>query len=100
MREPEDVRWDKEVVYECVWSLLCQVEGHNRAAQGEGKIEKILMTPLAVGVGKVSKERWAVQTVLALRQFVDAIERPARWSSLGWNDIEKDSREIVRTWAL
>ncbi|CRL27587.1 unnamed protein product [Penicillium camemberti] len=100
MREPGDVRWDKEVVYECVWSLLSQVEGHNRAAQGVGKIGRILMTPLAVGVGKVSKERWAVQTVLALRQFVDAVERPARWSNLGWKDIEKDSREIVRTWAL
>lgn len=100
MREPRDVRWDKEIVYECMWSLLCQVEGHNRAAKGKGKIGRILMTPLAVGVGKVSKERWAAQTVLALRQFVDAIEKPARWSNLGWGDIGQDTRDVVRTWAL
>jgi O-acetyl-ADP-ribose deacetylase (regulator of RNase III) len=99
MREPGDVRWDREVVYECVWSLLCQVEGYNRSTE-VGKIGRILMTPLAVGVGKVSKERWAVQTVLALRQFVDAIERPARWGSLGWKEIEEDCIEIERTWAL
>jgi hypothetical protein len=57
MREPGEVRWDREVVYECVWGLLCQVEGHNRATEGGGGIGRILITPLAVGVGKVSKER-------------------------------------------
>ncbi|KAJ5952073.1 uncharacterized protein N7479_010486 [Penicillium vulpinum] len=100
MREPSDVRWDKEVVYECVWSTLCQVEGHNRAAKGEGRIDRILMTPLAVGVGKVSKKRWAVQTVLALRQFVDAVERPERWGNLEWKEIGQDCLEIEKTWAL
>jgi O-acetyl-ADP-ribose deacetylase (regulator of RNase III) len=100
MREPGNVRWDREVIYECVWSLLCRVEGHNRATEGEGRIGRILMTPLATGIGKISKERWAVQTVLALRQFVDAVERPERWGNLGWKEIEKDSLEVVRTWAL
>ena len=56
MKEPENVNWDREVVYECVWSLLCQVEGHNRRHPGK-KIRTILMTPLAAGIGKVSKER-------------------------------------------
>ncbi|KAJ5817608.1 hypothetical protein N7447_007616 [Penicillium robsamsonii] len=100
MREPSDARWDREVVYECVWSLLCQAEGHNRSVESARKIERILITPLAVGVGKVSKTRWAVQTVLALKQFVDAVERPVRWSNLGWKEIEEDSLEIEKTWAL
>lgn len=99
MREPGNANWDREVVYECVWSLLCQVEGFNRnVSQSGDRIERILMTPLAVGVGKVSAERWATQTVLALKHFVDALERPERWGSLQWNDIEKDCAEVERTW--
>lgn len=56
------------------------------------------MTPLAAGVGKVSKERWAAQTVLALKHFVDALERPERWGSLSWRDIEEDCVEVEKTW--
>jgi O-acetyl-ADP-ribose deacetylase (regulator of RNase III) len=103
MRGPGDVNWDREVVYECVWSLLCQVEGFNRGlGDGEGgrRIGRILMTPLAVGVGKVSMERWAAQTVLALRQFVDALERPERWRALQWDAIEEDCMEVEKSWAL
>lgn len=99
MREPSNANWDREVVYECVWSLLCQIEGLNRTlGQGGDKIERILMTPLAVGVGKVSAERWATQTVLAFKHFVDAVERPKRWGALQWNDIEKDCAEVEKTW--
>ncbi|KAJ5152240.1 hypothetical protein N7492_010535 [Penicillium capsulatum] len=97
MREPEDVRWNREVVFECVWSLLCQVEGHNRQTS-DHRIERILMTPLAAGVGKVSKERWAAQTVTALKRFVEAVEHPAQWSSLNWDTIMKLGDEIISTW--
>ncbi|OOQ89483.1 hypothetical protein PEBR_28099 [Penicillium brasilianum] len=97
MREPEDVTWDREVVYECVWSLLCQVEGHNRGSV-HNRIESLLMTPLATGVGKVSKERWAAQTVLALAHYVDAVERPEKWSQLQWDTIEIIDDEVRETW--
>ncbi|KAJ5546420.1 hypothetical protein N7494_004005 [Penicillium frequentans] len=106
MREPDDVSWDREVVYECTWSLLCQVEGHNRHVSAErpahgaglGNIETLLMTPLAVGVGKVSKERWAAQTVMAFKHFVEAVQKPEVWSGLEWNTIEKIGNEIEGTW--
>lgn len=97
MREPENVNWDREVVYECVWSLLCQLEGHNRRNL-DNKIESILMTPLATGIGKVSKERWAAQAVLALKHFVDSLEKPQEWSSLQWDTIEKIDDEVRQTW--
>lgn len=97
MREPEDVNWNREVVYECVWSLLCQVEGHNRMSSGTG-IRTVLMTPLAAGVGKISKERWAAQTVTAMKHFVDAVERPQQWSSLQWHQIERICDEVIQTW--
>lgn len=58
------------------------------------------MTPLAVGVGKVSMDRWAAQTVLALKHFVDAVEKPERWGALQWDAIEKDCGEVEKTWGL
>lgn len=97
MREPEDVNWDREVVYECVWSLLCQVERFNRGSKGDG-IQSMLMTPLAAGVGKVSKERWAAQTVLAMKHFVEAVEKPEMWKSLQWDQIERICDEVSASW--
>ncbi|KAJ5690094.1 hypothetical protein N7462_004486 [Penicillium macrosclerotiorum] len=97
MREPQNVNWDREVVYECVWSLLCQVEGHNRHDQ-QKRINTILMTPLAAGIGRVSKERWSAQTVMALKHYVEALENPDTWSSLQWDTIEKVDNEVFTTW--
>ena len=96
MRVPSAVSWDREVVYECTWSLLCQVEGWNRP-KSEDRIESILITPLATGAGLVSEERWAAQFVLALKHFVDALERPTRWSKLGWGEIGQDVSEVEKT---
>ncbi|PGH16746.1 hypothetical protein AJ79_01619 [Helicocarpus griseus UAMH5409] len=109
MRMPENVVWDREVVYKCVWGLLGEVEGWNRRVRegkgdGKGKAEsdkrigRVLMPPLAVGVGKVSKERWAGQVVLAMKHFVDALERPERWSRLDWAELGKESFEVSMTW--
>lgn len=105
MREPMNVVWDREVVYESVWSLLCEVEGRNRASASasaskpeEKEINRLLMTPQAAGIGKVSKERWSAQMVLAMKHFVDAVERPERWSRMQWNEIMKDCDEVATTW--
>lgn len=100
-----NVVWDREVVYESVWSLLCEVEGRNRASASasaskpeEKEINRLLMTPQAAGIGKVSKERWSAQMVLAMKHFVDAVERPERWSRMQWNEIMKDCDEVATTW--
>lgn len=90
-----NVVWDREVVYESVWSLLCKVEGHNRAS--EKKLTRLLMAPLAAGIGKVSKERWSAQMVLAMKHFVDAVKRPEWWSRMQWNEIMKDCDEVATT---
>ncbi|KAH7133075.1 hypothetical protein B0J13DRAFT_561488 [Dactylonectria estremocensis] len=104
MRMPSDVRWDREVVYECIWSLLCAIDNHNRdvqdgiAAEGDDPIRSLLMTPIATGVGRVSPEKWATQTVLALKHFDQANENPEQWSSLGWPDLGRSCFEVKRTW--
>ncbi|OKL61325.1 hypothetical protein UA08_03748 [Talaromyces atroroseus] len=104
MRLPSDARWDREIVYECVWSLLCEIDRFNGSIndkpgdiKADEKINRILTTPLATGIGKVSAERWATQFVLALKHFTDALARPQRWSSLDWGDM-KEAAEVEMTW--
>ncbi|KAK7947161.1 appr-1-p processing enzyme family [Apiospora aurea] len=107
MRLPSDAEWNREVVYECVWGLLCAVDNHNRAvrqgkAAGNGgdqdEIRSVLMTPLATGVGRVSPERWAAQAVLAMKHFEDASRNPETWSRLGWKELGDYSLEVEATW--
>jgi O-acetyl-ADP-ribose deacetylase (regulator of RNase III) len=101
MRVPDKVGWDREVVYDCVWSLLCALDRHNRNARDSGNsesiINSILMTPLATGVGKVSAERWAHQVVLALKHFISAVENPVQWSSLNWDQVTEVDTELATT---
>jgi O-acetyl-ADP-ribose deacetylase (regulator of RNase III) len=112
MRTPSNVQWDREVVYECIRSLLCATDNHNRsvreakekavkeeeAVADEEEIQSILMTPLATGAGRVSPETWARQAVLALKHFVDASENPDKWSRLEWVDIVDSAIEVKMTW--
>lgn len=127
MRSPTNVNWDREVVYECVWSLLCEVDNHNKRVRsrqarniqsgsasggqvtskpgdGDGdddeEIKSILMTPLATGVGRVSAQRWASQTVLALKHYLQACENPDKWSRLDWADFGVSVVEVQQTWDL
>ncbi|KAI9699865.1 MAG: hypothetical protein M1820_007040 [Bogoriella megaspora] len=104
MRYPKNVDWDDEVVYECVWSLLCAIDRHNRSLRDssndgprEAEISSILMTPLATGVGKVSAEKWAHQTVLALKHYLQSVENPAKGSSLDWTQVMYLSNEVGKT---
>ncbi|KFH42781.1 hypothetical protein ACRE_064660 [Hapsidospora chrysogenum ATCC 11550] len=109
MRVPDDARWDREIVYECVWSLLCAVDNHNRAVRAAGggdddddddrdEIRSILMTPLGTGIGAITPERWASQAVLALKHFHDACANPDKWSAIGWTEAEYYADEVEKTW--
>lgn len=98
MRVPMDVRWDREIVYDAVWSLLCAIDKHNRTASENDKILRILMTPMATGTGLVTPERWAEQTVLAMKHFREAVEKPQKWSAMEWSDIFEVGDDIEDTW--
>ncbi|UNI22355.1 hypothetical protein JDV02_008251 [Purpureocillium takamizusanense] len=107
MRTPQEVTWDREVVYESVWSLLVAVDRHNEAIRADGtggnldvKIKSMLMTPLATGIGRVSEERWAHQCVLAMKHFLEAKQRPDKWSNLTPVDIFEHTNEVVDTWTM
>ncbi|EGR44456.1 uncharacterized protein TRIREDRAFT_5942 [Trichoderma reesei QM6a] len=106
MRVPQSVTWDREVVYECIWSLLCAVDRHNRAVrnakpqqqQQHEEIRSLLMVPMATGVGGVSAKKWAHQTALALEHYLDAVTNESRWSALQPDDISAYAREVEQTW--
>lgn len=105
MKVPQEVRWDREVVYECVWALLAGVDRHNRRVRGGesggvGEIRSVLMTPLATGYGGWSAERWAAQTVLAMKHFVEAVENERRWAVMGPVRIMGHVGEVEKTYGL
>ncbi|KAE9987598.1 hypothetical protein EG328_002239 [Venturia inaequalis] len=91
MRVPREVRWDREVVFECVWALLCAVDMHNRECSeprsSGSRIDTILLTPLATGAGRISEARWAAQCVLAMKYWLEAVEQPEKWANLSWTDV-------------
>lgn len=104
MKIPQTVEWDREVVYECIWSLMCALDKHNDAVAagriGNGAIASIMMTPLGTGIGEISGEKWAAQTVLALKHFVDAKENKGKWSQLKPAEIFEYTNELVDTYGM
>lgn len=106
MRLPESVTWNREIVYNLMWSLLVALEQHNAAVDdlteiGTGvRIQKVLMTGLATGVGNVSGERCAQQMALAVKDFLDASAHPEKWSSLSWDDAVSYTSNVRRTHEL
>jgi len=108
MRSPQNVTWDREVVYECIWTILCAIDKHNRRITtsssenkaGEKPIESFLMTPLATGCGFWSPERWAAQTVVAIRHFVESVENAEKWRALKWGELFEITEEREKTYKM
>ena len=96
MRTPENVLWNREVVYNCMWSLLVSLDNHNQAANDdESRIRRVLITGLGTCTGGVSAKRCAQQMMLAVRDFIDASESADKWSSIEWDhaiDLTHDCR--------
>ena len=97
MRVPGNVNWNREVVYNCIWSLLNVLSQHNsRSISGisdndsnkraeEAKIKSVLITGLATGVGGISAEKCAKQMAMAFADFNDASLNEEKWSSFNWD---------------
>jgi O-acetyl-ADP-ribose deacetylase (regulator of RNase III) len=114
MKIPQKVIWDREVVYECIWSLLASIDKHNRKVKRmderkdnmdgrektETEIKNVLMTPLATGFGGWTPEMWAAQTVLAFKHFVEAVENESRWNVMGTFRAFAHCDEVSHTYAL
>lgn len=92
MRQPEDVSWHKDLVYNSMWSLLVEIAHWNNAGAG-ARIEKVLMTGFATGTGKVSTEKCAQQMMLAVRHFVQGVPDHADWAEV--SPIVKEVQETL-----
>ncbi|KAI9437333.1 hypothetical protein H4582DRAFT_2111932 [Lactarius indigo] len=87
MRYPADVRWHQDLIYNVMWNLLVEVARWNRGPgvvgnAGGKKIERILMTGLATGTGRVSAQRCAKQMLLAVRHFAQGVPEYADWETV------------------
>ncbi|KAJ3534042.1 hypothetical protein NM688_g7196 [Phlebia brevispora] len=92
MRVPEDVHWNKDLVYNCMWSLLAEVSLYNRGKEEGERIERVLMTGLGTGTGQVSKKVCADQMVLATKHWLQGLP-----SELRWPDVIPRANEIQET---
>ncbi|EIN14694.1 macro domain-like protein [Punctularia strigosozonata HHB-11173 SS5] len=101
MRYPEDVTWDKDLVYNCMWNLLVQLSkncpGEPGFKQGAPPIKKVLMTGLATGVGGISAKKCAAQMALAVKHFAEARQLPAKHIKSDWSDVSKRHLELEKT---
>ena len=79
MCRPEDVRWHRDLVYNAMWALLCDLERWN-AENPEKRIRRVLMTGLATGTGGVRAQVAARQMVMAIKHFARGIPQQAKWS--------------------
>jgi hypothetical protein len=103
MRCPEPVTWNRELVYNLMWSILVSVEQHNTAVTKIGtgeKIRKVLMTGLATGYGEISSAKCAQQMALAVKHFLEASAHSDKWSSMTWDDTVPLNVDLRRTHAL
>jgi O-acetyl-ADP-ribose deacetylase (regulator of RNase III) len=97
MRTPMNVRWDKEVVYRCFWSLLNSIARHNESQPAEKRIRSVLCFGLATGVGAFPVDVCAAQMILAWKNFnqrATTAFRPIDWKAAYGEslDIEETHR--------
>ena len=94
MRVPQDVSWHKDLVYNCMWSLLSEISLWNREkAEGE-RIGRVLMTGLATGTGKLSTKVCGEQMVLATKHWLQGLP-----PQLDWADVMPRAKQIEKTFA-
>ena len=101
MHRPEDISWDRFVVYNATWSLLCALDRHNgrkdEPSNGDGptyQIRSVLMSSLGTGTGKVPYDQFASQFGLAVRNFNEALSSTEEWMSMNWNHINAIEDEL------
>jgi hypothetical protein len=89
MRHVAEVRWHQDLVYNAMWSLLVEIGRWNTELLAHGlgetqgkRIERVLMTWLGTGYGKVSAPRCAQQMILACGHFAQGVPKEAKWENV------------------
>ena len=97
MRTPQNITWDKEVIYKCFWSLLVKLHQHNLKIK-EDQIQTVVCFGLGTGVGGVPVDVCAAQMVLAYKHFVEGLGKGGSGGvGLTWRDAYDLEKEIEDT---
>lgn len=94
MRTPSNCIWNKEVVYNCFWSLLNEIRIHN-VSKPQDKIKSVFVTGLGTGIGRFLSDVCAKQMILAYSHFVRNLVKEQKSSS--WSEIRNDGLDIEET---
>ena len=96
MRFPTNVSWHKDLVYNVMWTLLCEIEHWNERAGPGDKIKKVAIPGLATGTGFFDLNQCARQMVLAIKNFREARSAEGRerlanrmWTTNAFNRLEE-----------
>ncbi|PVF95266.1 macro domain-like protein [Serendipita vermifera] len=79
MRVPSNVQWNKDLVYNCMWSLQVAIDSWNRTHPENQRINRVLTTGLGTGTGGVHPTVAAEQMVLAVKHFMGPPVDHPRW---------------------
>lgn len=88
MRVPDDISWHQDLVYNCIWSLLCEIVKWNRTPNQE-PIRTVLSTGLGTGTGELDHNQCARQMVLAAKHFQKPLPVHPRWTH-----VESYARDV------
>ncbi len=88
MRVPDDISWHQDLVYNCMWSLLCEIVKWNRNPTQE-PIRTVLSTGLGTGTGEIDYNQCARQMVLAAKHFQKPLPVHPRWKH-----VESYARDV------
>ncbi|KAG6370052.1 hypothetical protein JVT61DRAFT_12573 [Boletus reticuloceps] len=70
MRYPENITWHKDIVYNTMWSLLVELEHWNKRVSVEDRINRVVMSGLGTGAGRIPATECARQMALAVKHFL------------------------------
>ena len=106
MHQPENIAWDRLVVYNAVWSILTTISGHNGSKTEHlhsnhpwSPIRSVLVPGLGTGTGNIPYERFASQFGLAVRNFDEALRSPDKWATMDWDQIHDLEDELASSFA-
>ncbi len=70
MRTPSLIKKETDIIYSCIWSILCSIRKHNN--NNKNNINSVIITGLGTGAGGISEEYCAKQMILAFKHFIES----------------------------
>jgi O-acetyl-ADP-ribose deacetylase (regulator of RNase III) len=91
MKQPCNMFWYKDIVYNCMFSLLNSIHQHNMQYP-DHKIQTVFLTGLATGIGRIPTAVAASQMILAYKHFKFNLEKREKTTS--WKEITSFGLDI------